>query len=192
VSTAAGTAPLTVTFDGSTSTDPNVADGDGVATYTFNFGDGSDPVTQSSPTFVHTYNNPSGSSGYFATLSVTDQKCALKSLNVASANIQVERTVAVGDQVVPQTFAFRPQINPTHGPMSFSLDLDHDGLVSVQMFGADGRLVSTLANAWMPAGTHRIRWDVVDRAGRPSAPGVYMVRAKAGTHVTLTRVVLVH
>jgi hypothetical protein len=39
---------------------------------------------------------------------------------------------------------------------------------------------------------HRIRWDAVDRAGRPSAPGVYMVRAKAGAHVTLTRVVLVH
>jgi hypothetical protein len=190
VSTASGTTPLSVTFDGSTSSDPNVADGDGVASYTFNFGDGSEPVTQSSPTIMHTYNNPSGSSGYFATLSVKDQKCAVKSLNVASANIQVQSAVAVGDKIVPQKFAFRPQVNPARGPMSFALDLDHDGLVNVQMFSADGRLVSTLANSWMPAGTHRIHWDATDRRGRPSGPGVYMVRAKAGDHVTLTRVVL--
>jgi flagellar hook assembly protein FlgD len=76
--------------------------------------------------------------------------------------------------------------------MTFALDLDHDGLVNVQMFSADGRLVNTLANSWMPAGAHRIHWDATDRTGRPSGPGVYMVRAKAGAHVTLTRVVLVH
>ena len=191
VSTASGTTPLTVTFDGSGSTDPNGADGDAVASYTFNFGDGSDPVTQSSPTIAHTYTNASSPSGYFATLSVKDQKCALKSLNVASANIQVQSTVAVGDKVVPQTFRFRPHVNPARGPMSFALDLDRDGLVNVQMFSADGRLVSTLANSWMPAGTHQVRWNAMDRHGRPSGPGVYMVRAKAGTHVTLTRVVLI-
>jgi len=191
VSTASGTTPLTVTFDGSGSTDPNGADGDAVASYTFNFGDGSDPVTQSSPTIAHTYTNASSPSGYFATLSVKDQKCALKSLNVASANIQVQSTVAAGDKVVPQTFRFRPHVNPARGPMSFALDLDRDGLVNVQMFSADGRLVSTLANSWMPAGTHQVRWNAMDRHGRPSGPGVYMVRAKAGTHVTLTRVVLI-
>jgi hypothetical protein len=191
VSTAAGSAPLNVTFDASSSTDPNGADGDAVASYTFNFGDGSDPVTQSNPVVSHVYAQPSSPSGYFATLSVKDFKCSLKSLNVASANIQVQSTTAVGDKKVPQRFAFRPGTNPTRGPMSFAMDLDRDGFVNVQMFSADGRLVNTLANAWMPAGTHRVRWDATDRAGRPSPPGVYMVRAKSGSHATLTRVVLV-
>jgi flagellar hook capping protein FlgD/PKD domain-containing protein len=182
---------MNVVFDGSSSSDPDGADGDHVGTYTFDFGDGSDPVTQASPTLQHTYALPSGPSGYFATLSVHDLKCDQKSLNVASANIQVARTNAVGGRVVPQAFAFRPGSNPAHGPMRFSLDLDHDGFVNVQMFSADGRLVKTLASAWMPAGTHSVDWDATDRSGRPSPPGVYLVRARAGVHATLTRVVLV-
>jgi len=191
VSAAAGYAPLSVTFDASASGDPDAADGDAVASYTFNFGDGSDPVTQSTPTTTHVYAAPSGPSGYFATLSVEDTKCGVKSLNVASANIQVDRNPAGVGVVTPKTFAFRPQTNPARGPMRFSLELDRDGLVNVQMFSADGRLVNTLANAWMPAGKHEVRWDATDRLGRPAAPGVYLVRAKTGPHATLTRVVLV-
>ena len=190
VSSASGTAPFTVTFDGSASTDPDVADGDQVASYTFNFGDGSDPVTQANPSISHVYGMPSGPSGYFATLSVKDAKCDAKSLNVASANIQVMKTTGVGGKPTPEAFAFRPQTNPARGPMAFSLDLETAGTVNVEMFSADGRLVSTLQNAWMPAGTHRIQWDATDRYGRKSPAGVYLVRAKAGSHVTLTRVVM--
>ena len=191
VSSASGTAPMEVTFDGSASSDPDGADGDQVATYTFNFGDGSDLVTQSSPTATHTYAVASGPSGFFATLSVADAKCGTKSLNVASANIQVMRTTGIGKPVVPQRFAFRPMNNPTQGPMAFTLELDHEGLVNVQMFGADGRLVNTLADSWLPAGVHRIRWDATDRSGHAAPPGVYMVRARANGHATLTRVVLI-
>jgi hypothetical protein len=84
-----GDAPLDVTFDGSSSFDPDVADGDGVATYTFTFADGTPPVTQSTPIVHHTYTLASGPSGYYATLTVTDQKCAKASVNVASVNIRV-------------------------------------------------------------------------------------------------------
>ncbi len=84
-----GPAPLTVRFDGSSSFDPDVADGDGVATYTFTFADGTPPVTQSSPVVLHRYTAASGPSGYYATLTVADQKCGRPSVNVASANIEV-------------------------------------------------------------------------------------------------------
>jgi len=191
VSSASGNAPLNVTFDASSSSDPDVADGDGVASYAFNFGDGSNPVTQASPTAGHVYTTPSGPSGYFATVSVKDLKCSTQSLNVASANIQVTSTTGVGEKVVPDRFAFHPLENPARGPMAFSLDLDRDGAVNVEMFSADGRLVKTLVSAWMPAGTHRIQWNATDRSGRPSPAGVYLVRAKAGSRATLTRVVLV-
>jgi len=191
VSSADGTAPMTVVFDGSASTDPDGADGDQVGTFTFNFGDGSDPVTQSSPTTSHAYTTPSGPSGYFATLSVADQKCGTKSLNIASANIQVRQALAVGEAAVPQRFTFRPMNNPARGPMSFTLDLTHDGRVNVQMFSVDGRLVKTLSDAWLPAGAHRINLDATDRSGNAAVPGVYLVRARTGENTTLTRVVLV-
>lgn len=191
VSSEEGSAPMNVGFDASTSSDPNTADGDDVGTYTFDFGDGTPTVTQSSPLVTHTYTAASGSSGYFATVSVKDAKCGAPSVNVASANIQVHATTAIGGDQLPQRFAFHPVMNPAHGAMAFSLDLERGGAVNVQMFSVDGRLVGTLADSWMPAGTHSIRWNAMDRDGRPSPAGVYLVRAKTGAHATLTRVVLV-
>jgi len=80
---ATGSAPLSVTLDGSSSTDADA--GDHVASYTFYFGDGSTPVTQTSPTTAHTYANPGT---YRATLTVTDSR-GQESGNVASATITV-------------------------------------------------------------------------------------------------------
>lgn len=48
-----GPAPLTVTLDGGGSYDPDGQDR--IASYTFDFGDGSAPVTQASPTINHLY-----------------------------------------------------------------------------------------------------------------------------------------
>ena len=47
-----GYAPLAVKLDGSASSD---VDGDGIASYTFDFGDGSPTVSQTAPTISHTY-----------------------------------------------------------------------------------------------------------------------------------------
>ena len=188
-----GNAPLTVNFNGSSSTDPNVADGDAVGSYTFTFGDGSPPVTQASPTISHVYTTPSSSSGYFATLTVNDQKCGLLSVNVASANIQVIGTTGVTPPQAKPPGAFRIAAvnNPSHGPTAFTLDVVRDGVVSVELFGADGRRVAELVNAWMPAGTHSIYWGTQDRAGRQMAPGVYLVRAKSNERIALSRVVFI-
>jgi hypothetical protein len=78
-----GNPPLTVSFDGSTSIDPDA--GDSVASYTFSFGDGSADATQSSPIISHTYKH---GGGFFATLTVKDSH-GLQSANVASVPIKV-------------------------------------------------------------------------------------------------------
>ena len=85
-----GFAPLTVSFNGSGSTD---ADGS-VVSYTFSFGDGSADVTQSSPTIQHTYNN---AGDYFATLTVKDNTGASSS-NIASVEI---KAIAAPDLIGP-------------------------------------------------------------------------------------------
>ena len=187
-----GPAHLVVQFDGSSSTDPNLADGDAVGSYTFEFGDGSPPVTQSGPTITHTYVAASSQSGYFATLTVKDQLCGIQSLNVASVNIDVTgSTTAVPPEQRPRTFRIAPTENPSHGETSFALDLIHDGLVSVQLFSPDGRRVAELIHAWMPAGPHMLHWNAVDRAGRRIPAGIYLVRATSGERVALSRVALV-
>src|SRR5438270_2720614 len=93
-----GFAPLTVSFNGSGSTD---ADGS-VVSYTFSFGDGSADVTQSSPTIQHTYNN---AGDYFATLTVKYNTGATSS-NIASIEIKAE---AAPDLVVSNLTASNNQ-----------------------------------------------------------------------------------
>lgn len=78
-----GNAPLMVNFNASGSSDPDM--GDTVVSYTFNFGDGSGVVTQSTPTISHTYTSPGD---YRASLRVTDSHGAV-SQNVAEAVIMV-------------------------------------------------------------------------------------------------------
>src|SRR5438067_7690140 len=81
-----GNAPLAVKFDGSGSYDPDTAPPpDTIASYTFNFGDRSPAVTQSTPAISHTY---SASGIYPATLTVTDSR-GLQSTNTAQVVITV-------------------------------------------------------------------------------------------------------
>jgi ELWxxDGT repeat protein len=79
----AGFAPLEVEFNGSASSDPDAADG--VVEYTFDFGDGTPPVTQSSPEVEHTY---TAAGNYHASLTVKDTH-GKASTNSAGMAIQV-------------------------------------------------------------------------------------------------------
>ena len=74
-----GQAPLSVTFDATTS-----IDGDGtIVSYAWNFGDGSDPVVRIEPTTAHTY----GATGTFTvSLTVTDDDGASDSVTSARSS----------------------------------------------------------------------------------------------------------
>jgi len=78
-----GLAPLAVNFSGAGSSDPDSCDS--IVSYTFDFGDGTAPVTQTGSTISHTYN---AAGAYNAKLSITDSYGA-QNTNVASVTIQV-------------------------------------------------------------------------------------------------------
>jgi hypothetical protein len=79
-----GPEPLTVQFDGSASSDVDSIDS--IASYTFNFGDGSDDVTQTSPTIGHTFD----AGEYIVRLVVTDSRGKVSS-NTAQFKVDVEQ-----------------------------------------------------------------------------------------------------
>lgn len=120
---ARGNFPLAVSFDASGSGDP--AAGGGIASYIFDFGDGSAPVTQSGATASHTYQT---AGEYLARLRVTD-RCG--HISAISADVPI----AVG---VPNTL---PVAGLTANPAtqgkgrtlvldaSSSSDADNDALV---------------------------------------------------------------
>jgi hypothetical protein len=86
-----GKEPLTVNFNASASHDPDTdAPADTIASYTFDFGDGSAPVTQASPMISHTYNEGI----YRATLRVTDSR-GKASANIAGVTIEVFASLAL-------------------------------------------------------------------------------------------------
>src|SRR5260370_643511 len=79
-----GDKPLTVQFDGSTSSDADSIDT--IASYTFNFGDGGDDFTQASPVIVHTFTD----SGEFdVRMVVTDSRGKI-SANTAHFIVEVQ------------------------------------------------------------------------------------------------------
>jgi hypothetical protein len=78
-----GNAPLQVSFDGSRSTDAD--QGGTIASYRFDFGDGSAPVTQSAPAVSHTYDS---AGSYVARLTVLDGQ-GKESTNDATVTITV-------------------------------------------------------------------------------------------------------
>lgn len=78
-----GQKSLTVTFDASASSDPDA--GDTIATYTFNWGDGSDDVVQSSPVISHTFDTE----GLYAVKLVVTDSRGKGSLNTAQHLVQV-------------------------------------------------------------------------------------------------------
>jgi flagellar hook assembly protein FlgD len=63
--------------------------------------------------------------------------------------------------------------------------------VTLQVFDTRGRLVRTLLQEDVPAGTHRLVWTGVDRSGRSVASGVYHVRMDAGPERLTRSVTLV-
>jgi PKD repeat protein len=79
-----GVAPLAVILNGSDSIDPDAIDN--VASYTFNFGDGSDDVTQSSPTINHTFTKP----GFYPVKLVVTDSRGLVSSNIDQHLVQVD------------------------------------------------------------------------------------------------------
>lgn len=85
-----GSAPLTVEFDASDSTPGD--DETEIVSYSFDFGDGSEPVTQAESTVEHTYTVPGV---YLATLTVFDDK-GTQSSSVDEISVEVLEVPAAG------------------------------------------------------------------------------------------------
>ena len=61
--------------------------------------------------------------------------------------------------------------NPFHNETTITFDTPHTSTVEVNVFDVSGRMVATLMNDVVPAGTHRINWN-----SEGLTSGVYLVR----------------
>ncbi len=112
-----GAEGVTVAFNGSASSDPDP--GDSVVSYTFRFGDGSPPVTGSSATASHQYNE----GGTFrATLTVKDSH-GQESTNVAAVDITVTKP-AGADLAIVKTGPAQGKVGQS---MTYTISVTNNG-----------------------------------------------------------------
>ncbi len=79
-----------------------------------------------------------------------------------------------GDPVLPLTIRLAPNHpNPFQASTNISFNLEESEAVRVSLYDSQGRLVRTLVDGEMSAGSHSVPWDGRDNAGRETASGVY-------------------
>ncbi len=82
--------------------------------------------------------------------------------------------------------------NPFVAFTSIRCVLARPGTVQADVYDVMGHRVAPLANHYMLAGTHELRWDGRDAAGRDMASGIYYVRVRGAGVDGSTRVVKLH
>ncbi|KYH45864.1 hypothetical protein AZH51_09260 [Branchiibius sp. NY16-3462-2] len=149
---------LTAAVNGSASSDPDT--GDSVASYVWDFGDGSQPVTTTTPTTSYTYTT---GGTYTITLTVKDTS------GMASTATTRSVTVTAPPPNVPPTAAFTSSV--THNAVSFdgSGSSDTDGTVaSYDWDFGDGSTHATTAkpsHTYTTAGDYNVTLTVTDNQG---------------------------
>lgn len=85
----------------------------------------------------------------------------------------------------------RPTPNPSRASTTFAFTLPRDGTVRLEILDVGGRRVRSLLRGPQASGAGSARWDGRDEAGRPSPPGVYLVRLEACGTVARQKIVKV-
>ncbi|MEP6741598.1 MAG: PKD domain-containing protein, partial [bacterium] len=158
-----GAPPLIVNFDGSTSSDPDAGD---TLSYIFNFGDGSAPVTQSTPTIAHTYNQL----GKF-TASLTVKDSSGFTSNTATVEINVTNRAPAAALNATPTSGYAPLAVNFDGSASSDPDAG-DSVASFTFDFGDGSVVtqsgSKIAHTYNAAGIYTAKLTVADNHGMVS------------------------
>jgi PKD repeat protein len=130
-----------------------------IVSYRFDFGDGTTPVSQTSPTVTHTY----AAGNWTAVVTAADNAGATASSSAAL-------TVAVAT-VEPR---FSP--NPFRNTGTLSFTTTRAGRVRVDITDVSGRLLRTLVKTVGGEGVHSLGFDGLSYYGRQLAAGLYFYR----------------
>jgi hypothetical protein len=87
-------------------------------------------------------------------------------------------------------FASEPAPNPTRLGTSFRFALREQGHARAMVLDASGRLVATLLDETLAAGTYGASWDGRDTMGHRASPGVYFVQLILPGYQSAKRVVI--
>lgn len=96
--------------------------------------------------------------------------------------------VAVGERGAARAALAAPRPLPARVATTFDVTLAAPGPSRLEIVDLAGRRVAVLADRVLAAGTHPVRWDLRDDAGRRVAPGLYFARLVTVAGAAATRV----
>jgi subtilisin family serine protease len=100
-------------------------------------------------------------------------------------------TGAADEEVKPLAFELYPSYpNPFNPSTTIRFATTQESAVKVEVFNALGRPVGTLLDAYLPAGTHHLRWEAADGRGVPLPSGLYIVRVTSADEVRTGKMTL--
>ena len=101
------------------------------------------------------------------------------------------KDVTPPDALLPQGYALAQNYpNPFNPGTWVSFSLPHRSGVTLAVYDPLGREIAVLASGQFEAGTHTVRWEGTDAAGRRAASGTYYCRLRAGTYAETRRMIL--
>lgn len=80
--------------------------------------------------------------------------------------------------------------NPFNPTTTISFELSHSSDVTLAVYNALGRKVTTLVEGTLPAGPHQAIWDGTDHSGSRVATGVYFYRLSSETNTKTRKMLL--
>ncbi len=117
-------------------------------------------------------------------------------LDTSDVNFQIEESAGLGepgatDFAIHRFKLYNATPNPFNPSTMIGFDLPEAGHVKVQIFDAQGRLVSILADQALGVGRHSVVWDGTDDLGRHLPSGVYIYRIETKHGVESRQMTLV-
>jgi hypothetical protein len=81
--------------------------------------------------------------------------------------------------------------NPFNPGTSLELDLEHSGVVAVEIYNQRGQMVRTLLTPrLLPAGVHRLEWDGFTDTGEAAPTGIYFARLVSARQTATVKMIL--
>ena len=80
--------------------------------------------------------------------------------------------------------------NPFNPKTRIDFSLDETGPVSLKVFDPSGRLMATLREGLLLAGSHSVEWTAVDDEGRALSSGLYLLRLEADGKIDTRKLLL--